>query len=218
MKGIMPKLRGRLGARAFGLWVGGPAVVLMASAGANAAAIRHRGAVAAAIYQAGAAHHMELTASDVTDFKDWSRYLLKGPTMWAEAVHPPVTMAIRSAIWQSVRTDPGGADPMVNFLLWKQSLDPARFAQNHPMLAPELHKIALARSSPKLLSHVVPTTTSSGGPSTPTSRHPTHPTTTSQDNLIPPPAAPEPSMLLIAAGMTAWAVRKARGRHGKRDV
>ena len=33
---------------------------------------------------------------------------------------------------------------MVNFLLWKQSLDPTRFARYHPKLAPVLHKIALA--------------------------------------------------------------------------
>jgi hypothetical protein len=90
----------------------------MACASVDAAAIHHRGAESAAIYQAGAAHHIELTASDVTAFKEWSRYLLKGPTVWAEAEHPPVTAAVRSAIWQSVRTDPGGADPMVNFLLW----------------------------------------------------------------------------------------------------
>jgi hypothetical protein len=217
MKGIMPMMRGCLGARAFGLWVGGPAVVLLACAGADAAAIHRHGANAAAIYQAGAAHHIELTASDVTAFKEWSRYLLKGPTVWAEAEHPPVTAAVRAAIWQSVRTDPGGADPMVNFLLWKQSIDPTRFAHYHPKLAPALHKIALARSSPKLLSQVAPTTTSSGGPSTPTSGLPTQPTTASPQNLN-PPSAPEPSMLLIAAGMTAWAVRRARGRRPERNV
>src|SRR5579871_5578041 len=105
MKGIMPRSRGCLGARAFGLWVGAPAVVLLACAGVDAAAIHHRCADAAAIYQAGAAHHVELTASDVTAFKEWSRYLLKGATVWAEAEHPPVTAAVRSAIWQSVRTD-----------------------------------------------------------------------------------------------------------------
>src|SRR6185312_11796837 len=119
MKGIMPRSRGCLCARAFGLCLGAPAVVLMVCArvdaaaihhrGAEAAAIHHRGTEAAAIYTEGAAHHIDLTASDVTAFKEWSRYLLKGPTVWAEAEHPPVTTAVRSAIWQSVRTDPGGA-------------------------------------------------------------------------------------------------------------
>ena len=209
--------RGHRGARGLGLLAAGPAMVLAACAGANAAAIHHRHSEAAAIDQAAAAHPLELTSSDVGTFKAWSRYLLKGPTMWAEVVHPPVTSAVRLAIWHSVRTDPGGADPMVNFLLWKQSIDPTRFAHYHPKLAPALHKIALARSSPKLLSHVVPMAPGSGGPSTPASRHPTHPTTTSQDNLI-PPAVPEPSMLLIAAGLTAWAVRRARRRHRDRDA
>ena len=95
----MPRSRGCLCARAFGLCLGAPAVVLMVCArvdaaaihhrGAEAAAIHHRGTEAAAIYTEGAAHHIDLTASDVTAFKEWSRYLLKGPTVWSEAGHPP---------------------------------------------------------------------------------------------------------------------------------
>ena len=51
-----------------------------------------------------------------------------------------------------------------NFLLWKQSLDPTRFAHYHPKLAPALHKIELARSSPTLTQQATaPTTTSTGG-------------------------------------------------------
>ncbi len=58
---------------------------------------------------------------------------------------------------------------MVNFLLWKQSLDPTRFAHYHPKLAPVLHKISLARSSPTLTQQVMPptTTTSTGGSASP---------------------------------------------------
>jgi hypothetical protein len=217
MKGIMRKSRGLKGSGWFGFWLSGPAVALLVCAGADAAAIRHHSPDAAAVYSAAAAHHMELTASDVTVFKEWSKYLLKGPSLWAKAEHPPVTAAVWSAIWQSVRTDPGASDPMVNFLLWKQSIDPPRFAHYHPTLAPALHRIALARSSPKLLSHVLTTATNSCGPSTSPSNHPTHPTITSQHNLI-PPSVPEPSMLLIAAGMTAWAVRAVRGRNREGDA
>jgi hypothetical protein len=100
------------------------------------------GALAGAILlsgsRAGAApiRHEDLSSADATAFKEWSRYLLAGPSVWQEVLHPPVTPAVRSAIWESVRTDPGGADPMVHYLLWKQSLDPTRFAFYHPKLAP----------------------------------------------------------------------------------
>jgi hypothetical protein len=180
----------------------GVAAVLLACTGADAAAI-HR----------ASSHGVDWTTSDVRDlpdFKEWSKYLLAGPTVWAKVEHPPVTDAIRSAIWQSVRTDPGGTDPMVDFLLWKQSLDPTRFAHYHPKLAPALHRIELARSSPTLVSQATPPTTTTGstGPS------PTPPTVAPQ-NLI-PGAAPEPGTLLLAACMMAWAVRTLhhRDRYG----
>ena len=54
--------------------------------------------------------------------------------VWDQVAHPPVTAAVESAIWKSVRTDPGGTDRWSNFLLWKQSLDPTRFAHYHPKL------------------------------------------------------------------------------------
>ncbi len=200
MKGIMRITRGLRGVRGLRSWVGGATVVLLACADADAAAI-HRAAT----------HPVELSASDATDFKEWSKYLLHGPKYWTKVEHPPVSPAVRSAIWESVRTDPGGTDPMVNFLLWKQSVDPTRFAHYHPKLAPALHKIELARSSPTLVSQAAPPTTTTGSAVTPPST--TTPTVAPQ-NLI-PNAAPEPSTLLIAAGMIAWAVRKLqrRGRH-----
>jgi hypothetical protein len=179
--------------------MGGVAAVLLACAGADAAAIHRAGT-----------HGVELTASDVTDFKAWSRYLLAGPTVWTKVEHPPVSEAVRSAIWQSVRTDPGGADPMVHYLLWKQSLDPTRFAHYHPKLAPVLHKIELARSSPTLVSQATPPTTTTGSTGTSTSP------TVSPQNLV-PNAAPEPSTLLLAACMTAWAFRRLYRRDGHRD-
>jgi hypothetical protein len=177
---------------------------MMASAGADAAAI-HR----------AAAHHVELTATDVADFKEWSKFLLRGPSVWAKAEHPPLSPAVWSAIWQSVRTDPGESDPMVNFLLLRQDLHPTRFAHYHPKLAPALHRIELARSSPKLIPQAPPTTTGSGGSSSaPTARR-TNPTSSPQ-NLV-PSAAPEPSTLLLAAGLTAWAVRAMQRRDRPRD-
>jgi len=55
-----------------------------------------------------------------------------GPSVWASTPHPPITPAIRAEIWQDLKTDPGGSDLMIQWLLWKQSLDPTRFDSNHP--------------------------------------------------------------------------------------
>jgi hypothetical protein len=187
----------------------GPAVLLLACLDANAAAIHRHGA------HTSAAEFPGIPAAELSVFKEWSRYLLAGPTAWAKVEHPPWTQAVQSAAWESIKTDPGPTDPMVNFLLWKQAIDPPRFAHYHPKLAPALHRIAMTRSSKTLVSHEGPTTTSTGS-IWGTSTTPTTTPTTSQDNLIPQPV-PEPSMLLLAAGMTAWFVRRVRVRPRVRD-
>jgi PEP-CTERM motif len=176
------------------------------------------GALAGAILlsgsRAGAApiRHEDLSSADATAFKEWSRYLLAGPSVWQEVLHPPVTPAVRSAIWESVRTDPGGADPMVHYLLWKQSLDPTRFAFYHPKLAPALDKII--RAMPTAPQQLIPpsVTSSSGTPSTTTNETPTSSSIPSEQGLNPPPA-PEPSTLLLALGMAGWGIW--RSRRGK---
>ena len=83
----------------------------------------------------------------------------------------------------------------------------------HAKLAPALHRIELARSSPTTVSQAHPTTSGSGTTTTTPPSQGTTPTTAPQ-NLV-PSAAPEPSMLLLAACMTGWAVVKVhrRGRH-----
>lgn len=197
MNALWRRSRGPRGVVASGIVAAGPLVVLLACAGAEAAAIHHQSADAELTPVKG------MPASEASVFKEWSQYLLAGPSAWAKVEHPPVTAAVRSAIWTSVKTDPGGTDPMVSFLLWKQSIDPTRFAYYHPKLAPALHRIALSRTSPTLVPTVGPSTSSSGGGTPATSTPPT----SSPQNLL-PPAAPEPSTLLIAAGMTAWLVRR----------
>ena len=39
----------------------------------------------------------------------------------------------------------GPSDRLIDYLLWKQSLDPTRFARYHPGLGPALHKIAITQ-------------------------------------------------------------------------
>ena len=59
---------------------------------------------------------------------------------------------------------------MVHYLLWKQSLDPTRFAHYHPKLAPALDKILKeAQTAPVAPQELNPPSTSTSGetPSTP---------------------------------------------------
>ena len=171
---------------------------------ASAEALRHRVAQPAAVAFRG------MPEAEVLTFRSWSRYLLAGPRAWSAVAHPAVTPAVRSAIWTSVRTDPGPADPMVNFLLWKQSLDPTRFARYHPHLAPALRRVALSRTrTPEVVTPSGPPSIwgTTGGSTAPPTTPTTPATPPSQGNLNPPPA-PEPGMVLVAAGMTAWFVRR----------
>lgn len=158
--------------------------------------------------QASAIHRIEMTAAEVKIQDEWSSYLKGGPAVWSSQEHPPVSPAIVAEVWHDVKTDPGGTDPMIAFLLWKQSIDPTRFAHYHPKLAPALHRIELARTSPTTTSQVV---SPSGTPSTPPTTTSTPSTTSEPQNLIPSPS-PEPSTLLIAAAMAAWSVTYVRGR------
>lgn len=195
------------GRRGFGLGLAIACMVLgLDGREASAEAIHHRVAQPAAVAFRG------MPAAEVLTFRSWSRYLLAGPRGWSTVEHPAVTPAVRSAIWVSVRTNPGPADPMVNFLLWKQSIDPTRFARYHPHLAPALRRVAMSRTlTPIAVAPFGPpsiwgTTGVSATPTT-TSTTTTPPTKTAQDRLY-PPAVPEPGMILIAAGMTAWFVRR----------
>ena len=56
---------------------------------------------------------------------NWAAYLAGGPSVWAHVIHPPVTPAVESAIWKAIRTDPGETSPWIQFLVYKQELDPA---------------------------------------------------------------------------------------------
>ena len=82
-----------------------------------------------------------MPAAELSVFRTWSRYLLRGPDGLGQVASPACDAG-----------DPGGdlaehqdrprpdTNPMVDFLLWKQSLDPPRFAHYHPRLAPALHQ------------------------------------------------------------------------------
>src|SRR5690242_14041379 len=99
MKALMRKSRGLCGACAFRVCMAGPALVLLSWSGADAAAIHRHGA------DPSVTHFGGMPAAELAVFKEWSRYLLAGPSLWASVEHPPWTLAVQSAVWASIRTD-----------------------------------------------------------------------------------------------------------------
>jgi len=125
----------------------------------------------------------------------WSEYLLGGPSVWDTVPHPPVTEAVRQGIWKALKTDPGGTAPIVQFLLNKQSLDPARFDHYHPNLVGPLARFTTPTTT---------TTTTGAQVLTPSST--TLPTEAQTTGGPSPQTVPEPEALLLAIGMAGWAV------------
>ena len=197
MKGISFKFIGSLVSSRDG-WAGALAVAMVLSGvRADGAAIRHE----------------DLSSADATAMAEWSRYLKAGPSAWKDVLHPPVTPMVTSIIWHDIKTDPGGVDPMVAYLLWKQSIDPTRFAHYHPNLAPALDRIRASTPSTSLAPQGLnppPTETSS-----PPSTSMTTSTPTTGEQGINPPAAPEPSTLLMVLGMAGWGIWQGRRRKSR---
>jgi hypothetical protein len=137
-------------------------------------------------------HSHQLTETARLDAEighSWSAYLMAGPRVWSTVVHPSVTPDLRAAIWKALGSTDAASSPMVDFLLWKQSLDPARFARYHPHVAPILNRISAASLGSQTVA-----------PSAPTSAD-TTPVIQPQTLT---PTVPEPGPWLLALGMTAW--------------
>src|SRR3954469_13018217 len=67
-------------------------------------------------------------------FRTWTKFLSAGPHNWSATHAPTFTPAIRGTIWQVLKTDSQAqalANPMIDYLLWRQSLNPVRFTANH---------------------------------------------------------------------------------------
>ena len=123
----------------------------------------------------------------------WAAYLMAGPSVWSTVIHPKVTPDLRTAIWKALGSTDAASNPMVEFLLWKQSLDPARFARYHPHVAPILNRISAASLVSQTIAPATPTTTGTTPDTTPV----TQPQTLT-------PCRPEPGPWLLALGMTGW--------------
>ncbi len=155
--------------------------------------------------QAATAKKLVLTPSEVKTFEAWTNYLAEGSQTWSTTHAPAFTPAIRSTIWQVLKTDTQAqaiANPMIEYLEWRRSLDPTRFTSYHPNLSPALAQLL---SSPTLPSNVPPPTYTPV-PETATAPQVLSSPATSGGQTVAPPPVPEPSSLLLAAAMTGWGI------------
>src|SRR5262249_51834710 len=130
----------------------------------------------------------EVLAERYSRFHPWSAYLLGGPSVWTHVVHPRVTPDVETAIWHAIRSDRGERSPWIRFLLYKQSLNPTRFARFHPKVALALDRISATPVAAKVLTP----TPSSNSPDTGTA------------SPLQAQQIPEPATWLLAFGLAGW--------------
>jgi hypothetical protein len=155
-------------------------------------------------------HDDDASKIDPASYKTWSEYLLAGPSVWAAVAHPPLNPEIEAAMWKSIKTDPPpDTSAVVNFFLWKQSVDPKRFDHYHPNVAKALGKIEAQILTPPTTTTPATTNTSTSPTDqaqqlTPGTTTTTPSTTTSSS--ITPEHIPEPATLLLTIAMTGYAI------------
>jgi hypothetical protein len=158
--------------------------------------------------QAAAMKKLVLTPSQEHLFIVWTHYLAQGPQLWNKTHGPTVSPAIKSTIWAVLKTDTQAqslANPMIEYLLYRQSLHPKRFDTFHPKLGAALNQLLNSPTPPTSVPPptyppVPVSTVASQGVAPPSTLIPPSPQSVPQN--ITPPAIPEPSSLIIALGMT----------------
>ena len=166
--------------------------------------------------QAATTKRFVLTPAEAKTFEAWTKFLAEGTPTWSTTHAPAFTPAIESTIWQVLKTDTEAqsiANPMIDYLEWRRSLDPTRFTDNHPNLSPALAQLL---SSPSLPANPPPPTDTPVSetpmltptlPPKPKPKPKPKPTPTpTLAQTVSPPTVPEPSSLLLAAAMTGWGI------------
>lgn len=162
--------------------------------------------------QAATTKRFVLTTAEAKTFEAWTKFLAEGTPTWSTTHAPAFTPAIESTIWQVLKTDTEAqsiANPMIDYLEWRRSLDPTRFTDNHPNLSPALAQLL---SSPSLPANPPPPTDTpvsetTTAPQVLSSPAPTPaPATPLGAQSVSPPTVPEPNSLLLAAAMTGWGI------------
>jgi hypothetical protein len=173
------------------LWLG-PVLLGLGLCGSNcafASAIHHDGKDSAAV--------------GIAD-PSWSQYLIGGPSVWSSVAHPALTPTIEAEMWKSIRNDPPPVtSAVVQFFIYKQSLDPARFDHYHPRVAVAIGKIE-AELAKTATTPATSTSTSTSTPPTDQAQQITPPGTSGSSSDV--AAVPEPATILLTIGMAAYAV------------
>lgn len=113
----------------------------------------------------------------------WETFVEGGPRIWKARHAPPLVLSVREALQQAVMGPAATENPFVQYLMWRRSLNPARFDHWHPFLGPRIHEL-------------VPVVHHASRPSvSPHERPPLHP----EPQVIPP--VPEPDTILIAMAL-----------------
>ena len=156
--------------------------------------------------QAATTKKFVLTPAEAKTFEAWTKFLAEGTQTWSTTHAPAFTPAIESTIWQVLKTDTEAqsiANPMIDYLEWRRSLDPTRFTSYHPNLSPALAQLL---SSPSLPANVPPPTYTPVPETTTAPQVLSSPATPSGAQSVSPPTVPEPNSLLLAAAMTGWGI------------
>lgn len=137
----------------------------------------------------------------------WRAFLDKGPDGWTAYQSPALAPLTRLAVWKMLEAASTSTtlDPMLEYLMWRRDLNPARFDRNHPYLGPRLGQ--LLKPPPLPPPTVVP-------PDVPP------PITPPPSLVVPEPQVPEPGGWIIAALASAWGFwrrRRSRAVPAKRD-
>jgi hypothetical protein len=192
------------------------------------AAIMHVQGHVHAHAQAAHGHALAHTASG------WNNYLAGGPLYWAKADPPVITGQIRALMHEALKSADPVANPNVEYLLWRRSLDPSRFDSFHSKMGRQLASMLPTtypssppqaqqlqpESTPTPSSSVTTPSSSVATPSSSTSIRPTKPAIapdafTPPASLSPEPAAiPEPGTLIMGLAMIGtglwWRSRQQR--------
>jgi hypothetical protein len=106
-------------------------------------------------------------------------------------------------MWKSIRNDPPPVtSAVVQFFLYKQSLDPARFDHYHPRVAAAIAKIETELA--KTATTPATSTSTSSTPPNDQAQQITPPANSGSSTDVTP--VPEPATILLTIGMTGYAV------------
>jgi len=192
-------------------------------------------AASAGMAEASPIRHHQISSESAPKPSAWNEFLDGGPELWASAQPPTIGTEIHHIMNHALKSADPTANLNVEYLMWRQSLDPVRFDRYHPRVGRELRSMLTPTSvsptanpggalEPEQL--IPPTSTST--PATPSSSTSTStlpsPSATAPEVLAPtastsaaPAAIPEPETMTIALvliGSGLW--WRARHRSGSR--